>query len=260
MTSQPTGLSGRVALVAGGTQGLGLAAGRALAAAGASVVLGGRRADVAAQEAQTLGGAIGVRLDITDQTSIRAAAELARSQFGKIDIVILNGGGPPRANAATVKLDDARSAAELLLYGPIALAQLALGEMGERGWGRIVAVGSSSVQQPVAGLVSSGMFRAALANYLKTLAGEVARGGITVNMVVPGRIATDRVAYLDAAMAQSLGREAGEVERESQAAIPAGRYGRPEEFADVVAFLCSDAAQYVNGSQIRVDGGMIRGI
>src|SRR5262249_27878155 len=131
--------------------------------------------------------------------------------------------------------------------------------MCARGWGRIVSIGSSAVQQPVPGLVSSGMFRSALASYLKTLAGEVAHNGVTVNMVVPGRIATDRVAFLDRSAAEQAGRDPADIERESLAAIPAGRYGDPSEFAAVVAFLCTDAAQYVNGSQIRVDGGMIRG-
>ncbi len=129
--------------------------------------------------------------------------------------------------------------------------------MRERGWGRVLAVGSSGVQQPIANLARSNAARAALAGYLKTLAGEVGRDGVTVNMALPGRIDTDRVATLDEGAAKRRGSDAATVRRASEAAIPLGRYGTPEEFGDVAAFLCSERAAYVTGAQIRIDGGAI---
>jgi len=130
--------------------------------------------------------------------------------------------------------------------------------MRERGWGRVIAVGSSGVQQPIERLALSNVGRAALAGYLKTLAGEVAGDGVTVNMVLPGRIDTDRVSALDAATAERTGATVEQVRTRSESAIPAGRYGTPDEFAAVVLFLASNAASYVTGEQIRCDGGMVR--
>jgi 3-oxoacyl-[acyl-carrier protein] reductase len=130
--------------------------------------------------------------------------------------------------------------------------------MRGRGFGRIVAIGSSGVQAPIERLVASNAARAALAGYLKTLAAEVAADGVTVNMVLPGRIATDRVGVLDRANAERSGKTEEEVREAAKAAIPAGRYGTPEEFAAVVTFLASAAASYVTGEQIRCDGGLVR--
>ena len=130
--------------------------------------------------------------------------------------------------------------------------------MREAGWGRIIAVGSSSVQQPNPILAGSNVGRAALAAYLKSLAGDVARDGVTVNMVLPGRIDTDRVASLDRFSAEGIGSTPDAVRAASQAGIPLGRYGRPEEFAAVVTFLAGVPASYVTGEQVRCDGGMVR--
>jgi 3-oxoacyl-[acyl-carrier protein] reductase len=129
--------------------------------------------------------------------------------------------------------------------------------MRERGWGRIVAIGSSGVQQPLENLALSNLGRASLAAYLKTLSREVAADGVTVNMVLPGRIDTDRVAALDRGRAEREGTDAANVRAQSEAAIPTRRYGRPEEFGAVVAFLCGAAASYVTGEQIRCDGGLV---
>jgi 3-oxoacyl-[acyl-carrier protein] reductase len=154
--------------------------------------------------------------------------------------------------------DSAQSAVDLLLKPHIALVQRVLDGMIERGWGRIVAVGSSGVQQPLPNLAASNVGRAALAGYLKTLAAEVAGNGVTVNMVLPGRIDTARVAQLDRNAAERTGRSVEEARTSSEATIPAGRYGQPEEFASVVAFLASDRAGYVTGEQVRCDGGLVR--
>jgi 3-oxoacyl-[acyl-carrier protein] reductase len=130
--------------------------------------------------------------------------------------------------------------------------------MVERGWGRIIAVGSSGVQQPLPDLTSSNLGRAALAGYLKTLAAEVAPHGVTVNMVLPGRIDTDRVTQIDRSTAERTGGTAEEARRASEATIPVGRYGTPAEFAAVAVFLAGDGAGYVTGEQIRCDGGLVR--
>jgi 3-oxoacyl-[acyl-carrier protein] reductase len=144
-----------------------------------------------------------------------------------------------------------------MLLPQIALATLLLPQMRTHGWGRVLAIGSSGVQQPIANLARSNAARAALAAYLKTLANEVSGQGVTVNMLLPGRIDTRRVADLDEARARRDEIEVEAVRRASAATIPIGRYGRTDEFADVAVFLCSDRASYVTGAQIRVDGGAI---
>lgn len=149
------------------------------------------------------------------------------------------------------------SAVETLLLAQIRLVSAVLPAMRERGWGRILAIGSSGVRQPIPNLVRSNVARAGLAAYLKTLAGEVARDGVTVNMILPGRIDTDRVAALDAGQAECRGVDVESVRRESAERIPVGRYGRPEEFADMATFLCGERASYVTGTQVRVDGGLL---
>jgi 3-oxoacyl-[acyl-carrier protein] reductase len=250
----------RVALVAGGTSGLGLAIGRGLAEAGFAVALGGRRVELARREAEALPEALGVELDIVDSGSVAAAVAAARESLGPIDVVVLNGGGPPPSAATDLDLDAARAAAELLLHGPIGVLNHCLPSMRERSWGRVVAVGSSAVQQPIPGLATSSMYRTALASYLKLLAEECAPHGVTVNMVLPGRISTDRTAQLDAGAAQRTGRSVMEVRAASQATIPMRRYGTAAEFAAMGVFLCSDQARYVTGEQIRVDGGLVRAL
>lgn len=255
------GLSGRVAVVAGATSGIGQAVARALSTEGARVAIGGRRSDLAAEQAAQLGTpqrpAIGVALDLTDPDSISKAVAQVRAELGAIDVLVLNGGGPPPSDAAGLEPADSRAAARLLLDGPIQLVGECLPGMRSRSWGRIVAVGSSAVQQPIPGLVTSSMFRTALASYLKLLSREVAGAGVTVNMVLPGRIDTARVVQLDANRAKATGEDIDTVRAESRATIPVGRYGTVEEFAAVVAFVCGGPASYLTGEQVRVDGGLV---
>jgi len=132
--------------------------------------------------------------------------------------------------------------------------------MRERGWGRILAIASSGVVQPIPNLVISNALRSSIVGWSKTLASEVAKDGVTVNLVLPGRIQTDRVEELDAANAKAQGTSAEEIAAAARAAIPAGRYGRVEEFADVVCFLASEQASYITGSMMRVDGGAVRSV
>ncbi len=251
------GLVDKVAVVLGATSGLGRATAEALAAEGARVVVVGRRKELVDELAASLPSAVGVVADVTDPDSPARIAEAAREAFGPVDVLVLNGGGPAPGAAPDMSADDARAAADLLLTPHVAMVQQVLPGMRERGWGRILAIGSSGVQQPIATLTASNVGRAALAAYLKTLAGSVARDGVTVNMVLPGRIDTDRVASLDAAAAERTGKDAAAVRDASEAAIPTGRYGAPAEFAAVVTFLAGQPAAYVTGEQVRCDGGLV---
>lgn len=253
-----TGLTGKNVLVPGASGGIGLAIARALAAEGANVVLAARREDLVRGEAAKLPSAAGVGIDLTLDGAPERLVDAAQEAFGPLDVLVLNGGGPPPGGAAGVTSEQALAAVHQLLLQHIRLVSLTLPGMRERGWGRILAVGSSGVQSPLANLALSNIGRAGLAGYLKTLAAEVAADGVTVNMVLPGRIDTDRVASLDAAAAERTGRTAAETRAASEAGIPAQRYGTPEEFAAVVTFLASVPAAYVTGEQLRVDGGMVR--
>ncbi len=254
------GLTGRTALVIGSTSGLGLAIAKVLAVEGANVVLSGRRGEVAKAEAAALPSAVGVELDLQQPETVEHALTQVRDAFGQIDILVLNGGGPTPGLASELTPERLEQATRTLLSAQILLANSVLPSMRARNWGRILAIGSSGVQQPIPNLASSNIARAALAGYLKTLASEVAADGVTVNMILPGRISTDRVAGLDARNAQIAGASVQEIKSQSESTIPAGRYGRAAEFADVAAFLCSDRASYVVGAQIRVDGGLIRAL
>jgi 3-oxoacyl-[acyl-carrier protein] reductase len=254
------GLKGRVAFVAGGTAGLGLAVGSALAAEGVAVGLAGRRIDVARREAARFEQGFGVVMDVLNGKSIQDAVAQVEGELGPIDILVLNSGGPPASNVMTLDVDTIRSAGELLLYGPVQLVNACLPTMRSRGWGRIVAIGSTSVQQPISALATSSMFRAAVSSYLKLLAEGVAKEGVTVNMVHPGRIATNRTIEIDSARAAATGMTLEEVQDISEKTIPVGRYGTPEEFGSLVAYLCSDVARYITGEQIRADGGLIRSL
>ena len=253
-----TQLKGRTAVVPGASSGLGLAVARALAGEGANVVLGGRRGELVRAEADKLLSAVGVEIDLTDPGAADALVSAAQERFGPVDVLVLNGGGPPPGLAVDFSPDQLADAVALLVQPHQRLIAAVLPGMRERGFGRIVAIGASGVQQPLERLVASNAARAALAGYLKTLASEVAADGVTVNMVLPGRIATDRTAVIDRATAERTGTTPEEARASSEATIPVGRYGRPEEFAAVVTFLAGAVASYVTGEQVRCDGGLVR--
>lgn len=253
------GLSGRVAVVLGSTSGLGRATAGALAAEGAKVVVVGRRAELVEEVAGSLSAATGVVADLQEPDAPARIAAAARDAFGRVDVLVLNGGGPSPGRAEELEPHEARAATDLLLVPQVAMVREVLPAMREAGWGRIVAIGSSGVQEPIPTLARSNVGRAALAAYLKSLAGDVVRDGVTVNMVLPGRIDTDRVAELDRFRAARSGHDEEAERAASEAAIPAGRYGEPREFASVVAFLAGDPASYVTGEQVRCDGGLVAG-
>jgi 3-oxoacyl-[acyl-carrier protein] reductase len=250
MSTPPT------ALVLGGSSGLGRASAAAIAASGSTVVITSRDAARASAVASELGPNVsGIALDLASPDAVEAALP-SLTALG-VDQLVLNSGGPAPATASEITPDALRAALDQLLFAHVSIVRALLPGMLDAGWGRIVAIGSSGVQSPIPTLAASNVGRAALAAYLKSLAGDVAGKGVTVNMVLPGRIATDRVASLDAAAADRAGKSTEDVAAASAARIPAGRYGAPEEFGAAVAFLASDAASYVTGEQLRVDGGLV---
>ncbi|GAA2707144.1 SDR family oxidoreductase [Micromonospora olivasterospora] len=254
------GLSGRTALVCASTGGLGEAIARTLAEEGANTVICGRRAGRAKEIAASLPSAIGVDVDLLSENGPAELVSATVDAFGPPDILVLNGPGPRPAPATAIDTDDVDVALGGLLRQHIRLVSQALPAMRAGGWGRILAVGSSGVTAPLPNLALSNLGRAALAGYLKTLAAEVAADGVTVNLLLPGRIRTDRTAAVDAANAERSGRSVAEVEQASVATIPAGRYGRPAEFAAAAAFLCSGPASYITGTALRCDGGLVRSL
>ena len=251
------GIEGRVALVAASTGGLGLAVATALAAEGARVVVTGRSLERAQQVAATLPDAVARELDVDDPDAPARIVDEVGTSVGPIDVLVTNGPGPAPSEARSTSAEAFERASERLFAPQQRMIAAALPSMAARGWGRILAVGSSGIVAPLAGLAASNVARAALAAYLKTLAGEVAADGVTVNLLLPGRIATDRVASLDAAAAARRGLDLETVQQQSQAAIPARRYGRPDEFGAAAAFLCSRQASYITGVALRCDGGLV---
>jgi 3-oxoacyl-[acyl-carrier protein] reductase len=254
------GLHGKVALVLGASSGLGAATARALAAEGARVALAGRRLDVLRRGANELDGAICVELDLVDASSTEAAVDTVRDELGPVEILILNGGGPPASVAAELEIAALERDASLLLHGAVRLVRSCLPAMRAAGWGRIIAIGSTAVQEPIPGLVTSSMYRAALTNYLKLLAGEVGPDNVTVNVVHPGRISTPRVEQLDLERARRAVCDVADIQRATEARIPLGRYGRPEELAAAIAFLSAEQSSFITGQQIRIDGGMVAAV
>ncbi|MFW2589904.1 SDR family oxidoreductase [Sagittula sp. SSi028] len=246
------GLTGKTALVLGASRGLGAASARQLAAEGAHVIAASRSGAAPADGMETLA------LDLADPDSVAALIDRLAGQ--PVDILVNNCGGPA-AGPAKGQSRAAWQAAFDAMAAPIfAITDAALPAMIANGWGRVVTIGSSGIVQPIPNLALSNGVRGAVAGWSKTLAAEVAASGVTVNMVLPGRIATDRLAQLDGIKADKTGASLEDVQQASRATIPAGRYGTPEEFGAMVAFLCSQQAAYVTGSMIRVDGGMIRGM
>lgn len=251
-------IQGKTAFIAASTAGLGKAIATALAAEGVNVIVTGREGDIAKKVAATFPSAIGIELDVTDADSRAAALKAATAHFGTIDILVLNGPGPRATAATALTAEDVTDSYSRLVAPGHDLVSRVLPTMRAHGWGRIIAIGSSGIVSPLPNLASSNLGRAALAGYLKTLSNEVASDGVTVNLVLPGRIATDRVAQLDASQAERQGTTVAETKRLSEQAIPTGRYGKLEEFGATATFLCSDSASYITGVALRVDGGLVR--
>jgi 3-oxoacyl-[acyl-carrier protein] reductase len=258
------GIEGRTAFVGAAGGGLGSAIARALANEGARVVVADIDAAGAAATAERIsqegGEALPLTLDIGDLTSFPDALSRIGERFDAVDILVNLTGGPPPTPAAGNTPDLWVQHFHSMVLGVIHLTDLVLPSMRERGWGRIVTSASSGVVTPIPNLSISNALRLSLLGWSKTLAGEVAADGVTVNVVVPGRIATRRIEALDAARAEREGVSFEDVVRQSTSSIATKRYGRPEEYAAAVAFLASEPASYLTGATVRVDGGLIPSI
>lgn len=241
------GLRDRVYLVTGGSKGLGFATASALVGEGARVVLTGRSPDPVAEAAAAL-GAVGVACDNTDPDTPARLLAVARERYGRVDGLLLSVGGPPAGTVTQATDDQWRSAFESVFLGAVRLARTVAESLGTGG--SIAFVLSSSVRVPIGHLGISNGLRPGLAMVAKSMANEFGPRGIRVNGLLPGRIATDRMTYLDELVTP-------EQRAEALAAIPAGRYGEPDEFGRVAAFVLSPAASYVTGTMIPVDGGQL---
>ena len=241
------GLEGRVALVAGASKGLGHAIAKALAAEGVSVAITARDRDRAIAAASAFGG-VGFVHDSGDLESVSALVAEVEDRLGQIDILVTNSGGPPGGDPFSFSRAQWQESYESLVLGPLALVEAVLPGMRKRHWGRILNIGSTAVREPIPTLILSNVHRAGAVTAFKTISGRVAGDGVTLNTLLPGRIATDRLYELYGSR-----HAADEVARNE---IPARRLGSPEEFAAAAAFLCSSHAGYITGTTLTVDGGM----
>ena len=255
------GLRGRIAVVGGATSGLGRASAEALAAEGCDLLIWSRGAERLAATAAELSATHGVRVAHLAADALQpgaaAAVSEAANEVGPVDILVLNAGGPPTVDPTATDPEGWQRAFQLLAATPIELATRLLPGMRERSWGRVVSILSSGVRQPIPDLVYSNAGRSALAAWLKTTAREIARDGVTVNGVMPGRLATPRIHELDTGRAEREGTSEEEVREGHLRTIPAARYGEPAELGALVAFLASERASYITGQLIAVDGGLI---
>jgi 3-oxoacyl-[acyl-carrier protein] reductase len=256
------GVHGKRALVLGASRGLGLAIAQGLAAEGAAVTLCGRNREALAaavgQLTEAGAEADWLLLDLADPAQRRAALAERLAAGRGYDILINNGGGPAPGPIGAVATAQWQAAFDSMVAALFEVTASLLPGMRERGWGRIINLVSSGVVQPIPNLGISNTLRASILGWAKTH--EVAADGVTVNSVIPGRIATARVGELDAAAAQRAGSSVEAIAEASRKTIPLGRYGEPAEFAAAVCFLASARAGYITGTSLRVDGGLIRSL
>ncbi|WP_105967730.1 SDR family oxidoreductase [Streptomyces geranii] len=258
------GISGRTALVLGGGGGIGGAIGQVLAEEGAGVAfadIDGQAARRSAEAVESAGGkAVGIQWDLGDLGAVDANVRLVEDSLGPVDILVNNTGGPPPSAVLGLDHEIWSKHFQSMVLSVIAITDRVVPLMKNRGWGRVITSTSSGVISPIPNLGLSNTLRAGLLGWSKTLAREVAADGITCNVVLPGRIGTERIRFLDRAKAEREGKSVEQTTAESIASIPVRRYGEPHEYASVVAFLASVQAAYVTGSVVRVDGGLITSI
>jgi 3-oxoacyl-[acyl-carrier protein] reductase len=259
------GIKDKAALIFGGSKGLGLGCAEALAAEGVRLALFARTAATLAQSSQYLRQQYGVRVlefacDSADPVALEQAVREAEAELGGCDILLNNTGGPPPSMAAEVTLEHWQKQFEAMVLSVLRATQIVLPGMRTRGWGRVITIASTAVVEPNPQLAISSALRATLSGYAKSLAYQVAAEGVTVNMLLPGQIDTDRTVFLDEVAASRSGKTPAQIRAEKIAGIPAKRYGLTSEFGAVAAFLASQQAAYITGSMIRVDGGVLRSV
>ena len=258
------GLRERVAIVAAASKGLGKAVALGLAREGARVTLFSRdegQIRAAGEEIarETGTDVLALAADVTREEDLKRVVGATLERWGRIDVLFNNAGGPPPGTFDDFGDAEWQRAFELNLLSTVRLTRLVLPTMRERGWGRIINSTSTSVKQPIDNLLLSNAIRSGVVALGKTLSNDVATRGITVNTIAPGRIFTERLQQVDANAAKSRGLSVEELRRQSEAQIPIGRYGTPEEFAAVAVFLASEPASYLTGQTIVVDGGLVKG-
>lgn len=256
------GISGRTALVLGGGGGLGGAIARSLAGEGVHVAVADIEGGAAKATAAALSGvrSLALEWDLADLSCIDDRVSAVERELGPVDILVNNTGGPPPTPVAGQDTAVWQQHFGAMVLPVIAITDRVLPGMCERGWGRVITSTSSGVVAPIPNLGISNALRTSLVGWSKTLAKEVGPKGVTSNIVLPGRVATGRISFLDEKRAEREGRTVEEVRAESTSTIPVGRYGEPQEYGDVVAFLASRRAGYITGSVVRVDGGLIPSI
>jgi 3-oxoacyl-[acyl-carrier protein] reductase len=259
------GLKNKVAMVGGASKGLGFAVARALAAEGARVSIASRDKTAIDKAAGTIKGESGsdvlaVAAELSSADAIAQWHKTTVDRFGGVDLLFANTGGPPAGPVLSFDDDAWRKNFELLVMSVIRAVRLVVPSMQSRGGGAILVGTSSSVKEPIANLALSNVLRASVASLAKTLSLELAPSHIRVNNLIPGRIATDRLHQLDEGNAKRAGISVDEQQKRAAAAIPLARYGGPDEFGRMAAFLLSDAAAYITGASVQVDGGLIKGV
>lgn len=248
------GLKGRTVLVMGGSRGIGLACARGFLSEGATIALCARSPASVEAALRELPGATGICADVSDPVQVTRMIDEAIVGLGRIDVLVVNAGGPPPGAIEALDDEDWAAAVDLTLMSSVRAARGVLPGMRQRRWGRIVVISSFGVKQPIAGLSLSNSVRMAVLGWAKTLSLQVAVDNITVNTVCPGWTLTDRVtSLLDGA------EDAEAMRRSILKSIPMGRIGEPEEIARLAVFLGSDAASYITGTAIAVDGGVVQG-
>lgn len=254
------GLSGRRALVTAASKGLGRGCAEALAREGAKVLIVSRERERLARTAGQIGAAGHLVADLTEPDAPERVVQAAVDQLGGLDILVTNAGGPPPGTFESTAIEAWEAGFNLTLMSAVRLMKAAVPHLKRSGQGRIVAITSTTIREPIATLVLSNAFRSGLVATMKTLAGELAPFAVTVNNIGPGRFDTDRIREIDAELARAQGVAPEQVTQKTVKAIPMGRLGDPAEFGAVCAFLCSAQAAYLTGQSIIVDGGASRGV
>ena len=259
------GISGKRAFVTGASQGIGRGIAEALAAEGVKIILSSRNGDKCAEHASYIAKkynteAHGIACDLSNLAEIEQAVNIAQDLYGGVDILVNNTGGPPFGSISKVDIKTWRDQFESMVLSVFRLTDLILPGMREQNWGRIIIVSSTGVVEPIPELGISNTLRVSLANWAKTLSYEIAKHNVTINMLMPGRIGTERLENLYKMNVERTGKTIEQVKADVASVIPMGRVGRVEEFASLAAFLASENASYITGTATPIDGGLTRSI